>query len=671
MRNKKILTALMLTACMLSAGSVSFGRGQNIEKANALSATSEAEVPTIENSVELDESNLSVSISKSSITETSQSYQVNFSSKITAYTTSDKVVYAKITDPSYTGQETEQPDEELRPVYTSSIYRIMDIKKGKEDVIIPKTFKYGTKYIMNVNEIESHAIQPADAEKITSILIPDSIEVIYPESFEGLTDKVTFKVMHEEDNAPFDASVFPEGANVIWGYEPNELELFKLDGMVFGAAKQFGTGNNYFIGYHGEGEYYLPLYIGYYLLEDGKEPEFKTQVLPISSSAQNNYDAVGDGTGFISFTKSVDIELEKNQSVDDERIFFLNIFEAEKDAESGKLLPVLEKEPENPGEEAPNCRYYSHAKPAYLMKDNIDDYVSYEFNNIATFAGFTSITIDMDINVEANIYEQVKSSSYTANKANIDSGYMQIRYRLTSFNLAYYRITYLSNDEPVTLNVPITTPVDSYNLPKASDNKVTFLLENNKVAPDFSADKLIGLEFIGLYITLDLYVPSTNSIVTKSNVSTRFGVMEILPLSSQPVGSSNINLTLLIVSLIYTVIYAVITIAYFIYSKNKFKNDEFRRVNPRQFFKTATIGYAGLGIVILDIMFIIFRFFRMDNSIVVYNPLDAYVIVFSIAAILVIGYYIRFFTIMIKTNIEKNKTKKLKLDEDVDDDGTK
>ena len=80
---------------------------------------------------------------------------------------------------------------------------------------------------------------------------------------------------------------------------------------------------------------------------------------------------------------------------------------------------------------------------------------------------------------------------------------------------------------------------------------------------------------------------------------------------------------------------------------------------------------GGLAIVILALMFIIFRFEAFNNAVVVYNPIDAYVIVFAVAAVITIGYYIKFFYTMIKTNLEKKKAIKLKLDEDVQDDGTK
>ena len=94
-------------------------------------------------------------------------------------------------------------------------------------------------------------------------------------------------------------------------------------------------------------------------------------------------------------------------------------------------------------------------------------------------------------------------------------------------------------------------------------------------------------------------------------------------------------------------------------------------MRTKSYVKKALIAYAGSLIVILELMFIILRNTAFTNAVVSYNPADFFIIVFGVASLLVIGYFIRSMYIAIKANNERRKTIKLKLNEDVDDDGTK
>lgn len=670
MSNKFILKTLLMASLIGGMLGVSLPSA-NISKDNAYQPVV-ADVlaaknnPDFSQAVELNSDELSISITNSSTTKSSQAYQVSFSSKITTFTTSDKNVYIRIDDPAYTKPDDypSQDNEEDRPNFGASVYRIMSVSSqpGKGDIVVPRRLKYGSKFVMNVTAIGANAIDQQIAKNITSILIPETVDTIYESAFDGLDSSVVFNIMASEPTDTLNEAMFPDGATINWGYQPTAAEEIKLNGAVFGAPKDFGTGNSYMFGYKDPtGKNSRPLYIGYFIIEDGKRSEQQLLELPLTNTNKNNYDACGDSVGSVTFNKAIDIELLPGQEIDDEEIYFYNIYEAVKD-ENGAFVPNFDDEKAPYG-------YYSHAKCSYLFKNDISNYITYEYDSIVTFSGYTSVVIDVD--TVPGIYERLKASSYEANIDSINSGYMVIRYRLTSFNLARYRITYELNGENVTVEVPIKTPVDSYYLSKQKNNKVNFLLKNSDVGEGFAPDKIRGLELVGLYFTLDLFVPDTNSIVTKSNTSTRFGIIEVLPLTDSAVDYMNINMILIISMVIYVALYSLITLSYFAYAKRKFRNDEFRRIKPKQFFKNAVTGLFGLGIIILSIMFIYFRFWPMNNSIIVYNQLDVFVIVFTIAAILAIGYYIRFFTIMIKTNIEKRKSEKLKLNEDVADDGTK
>jgi hypothetical protein len=74
--------------------------------------------------------------------------------------------------------------------------------------------------------------------------------------------------------------------------------------------------------------------------------------------------------------------------------------------------------------------------------------------------------------------------------------------------------------------------------------------------------------------------------------------------------------------------------------------------------------------MLLDIIFIVGRANIMSNSIVVYNPMDVYIILLSIALIIFIGWFIKYFISLFKARQEKRKTDALKLNDTKSDDGT-
>ena len=73
----------------------------------------------------------------------------------------------------------------------------------------------------------------------------------------------------------------------------------------------------------------------------------------------------------------------------------------------------------------------------------------------------------------------------------------------------------------------------------------------------------------------------------------------------------------------------------------------------------------------MDIFFIFSRSNLFANSLAVFNPLDTFIVVLSIAAIFFIGYFAKFFVTAYKNHKDRKEAKRLKLDEDVDSDGTK
>jgi len=177
-------------------------------------------------------------------------------------------------------------------------------------------------------------------------------------------------------------------------------------------------------------------------------------------------------------------------------------------------------------------------------------------------------------------------------------------------------------------------------------------------------------------IQMDLMTTSASgsvSILAKSSVSYKFAAITVIDNVASNVAPEvfNWNIYLIIFFAAFVVLYAVAAFVIYRIMKEKFKNDEFRRVNDKKYLKKAIIGGFGLGEVLLAINFLIMRTSGFRNTIVVFNPTDPILIATAIVALIIIGYFIVYIVKLVKAEKDRRKAIRLKLNEDVDDDGTK
>ena len=93
-------------------------------------------------------------------------------------------------------------------------------------------------------------------------------------------------------------------------------------------------------------------------------------------------------------------------------------------------------------------------------------------------------------------------------------------------------------------------------------------------------------------------------------------------------------------------------------------------MNTKSYVTTATYGYLCIESLLLLVAFITIRATIFSNALVVFNPTDAYIVFFGVASIILVGYFIRYFTVMVKNNIEKRRRDRLNMNRDLIDDGT-
>ena len=313
-------------------------------------------------------------------------------------------------------------------------------------------------------------------------------------------------------------------------------------------------------------------------------------------------------------------------------------------------------------------------KPMSIKVDpkGVTDYDASKFLDVkytgaSTLGGFTSVSCSIEVN--RDVYKEVKKSMYRKNEEKINNGTVIIRTRFNSLTSgSFFLIKYESEGEIKSVNYPIL----GTNFLRINDDfEAKFIVENSLVAPDFSADKMVSFSLGAVTYSLDLCQASTLKTIVGSEVNYRFADIAVFAKDKVDMGLINNDTISIVLGSVYTVLFAGVAVGLYFYLKNKYKNDEFRRMNTKAFIKSSIIAFVSVGILIFALAFISYRFFIMNNSLVAYNPLDPYVIFFGVALIIVIGYYSKTFVTMYKNHKAKVKIEKLKLNEDEDDDGTK
>ena len=605
-----------------------------------------------------------VSLKSSTSTPTMQSYNVDFSSKISTIANRYRQTYVTVNDPSFAGDVEAPADEEGKvelPEYTGAVYQIEIASGGpaKDDTAIemPSQLTKAGFYVVNINSILPDAVNPESAPSITEIYIPSEIVLAAEGALTGLSESCQIY---------FEADAVPETFEPGWTDVPEAnwhfgTELDYQKAMNSSQNKDFGTGKSFVIGYDAGDD--AP--IGKQLLrmtydvidEDGNRTTYHRDY-PINYSTVNVfYNAVGDTVGQTSLSRYIDIPKNPGETIDDESIIFSNIYPATT-CEHGRIAPDFSQ-----------GSYYASARLSYTNKYDLSDFADLEFDHLSTFSGYTAVMFNAE--VKNQVYETLNPTIFASQSQEIESGQCYIRFRFSSLNAMTYVVEYEKDGEMVESSISVKTPIANFVVQR--DKAVGFILKNSDVGDGFNAKSMRSISLLGMSITVDVMNNETHQAIGHSSISTRFGTIEFDTTDEQTgFPTFDINSTLITIVIVYTAVMAVLTIAYFLYKKVRFKNDEFRRLNPKSFAINASLAYVLIGSIMMFLVFCIMRWTHFANTIVVYNPFDPYVIVFGVIAILATGYYIRFLYLAIKNDLARRKAIKLKLDSDVkDDDGTK
>ena len=176
---------------------------------------------------------------------------------------------------------------------------------------------------------------------------------------------------------------------------------------------------------------------------------------------------------------------------------------------------------------------------------------------------------------------------------------------------------------------------------------------------------------MNLTIQMDLLTTSdsgSKAMLAKSQASYKFAYLTII--NDEKIKVLNWNVILIGLLVTYIAIFTAGAFALYKYKKEKYKNDEFKRVNDKKYLKSSVLYGLGFMVIVYAITFIFMRASGFANTIVAFNPTDPLLIAFAIAGMIIGGYFIVLAIKAIKTEKERKKAIRLKLNEDVEDDGT-
>ena len=614
-----------------------------------------------------------------------------------------------------------------KPYQLESNICLLEDLPGETEIIVPEKFIYSADLELNNLTLSSHSLDLVIDEEngyegdLTSIFIPAGIEIIESKALTNIPDSVT--IYCEPASKPdLWSDSWTDAKNVEWGYEFDDANR---SSAVTSTERNFRLGNDattYIIGYkytqkdtyyckecgeyfkeedlvenkcpHGHNvtkivdktpEYNLPLTVSYEVRNKNTSAVRKVwQELPLSSEEATStsisyYDSVKSEP----LARSFDVLLDEDEEFLEESVQVYNIYRLKtvkiktQVVENGDVVEKLQtyRIPDT------GVSFSSNAMKRYDREININQVVNYQFTGLTKFFNYSMVSMSIDKVLPSYWYTGISSDIISSFESKINDGSFSIRYAIYNINNSFYRLTYYSptKGQEVTVTTPINTPNSVVVLDKNVGNKVSFLIKNSdisykdgdKTVRDFDIANLKQFEIIGFTVNIHLWNNSQSIKVGRTDLSMHFGAVNVMPYSQNSASVYNVFLFVLIFEIVLLVIYAIITVILFFVLKEKYKNDEFRRMKPKSYFKTAVLGYLGTLVITLTIIFIAFRGGLFNNSVSTHNPLDVFIVIPGIISIVVIGYFIKFMVTKMKANKQRKKISKLKLNDNAADDGTK
>lgn len=541
-----------------------------------------------------------------------------------------------------------------KPTTWAAIPRTMYRGEGEEGEV---PYYYGV-----INAIASGAFKTN--LYIQTVYIPNTIDSIPEDAFvDSNVQRIYCEV--EEENKP---AGWLDGWNnnipVVWGYEDiydESTDRADFENVSIGGTTQVGNEDvNYIVGNYPTDEQiaedpnkfkYYPAVVEY-KLEGSNELHFQA----LRKKSNSN---IYDGVGFLIYgytnRLNVVVDLASNEKIDWDSIRIHNIFVAKENPDGN--------DPQYIPDYTLGGQWCAPHKLFNKVYD-LGEFVNISFKRVSRFNGYVSVSANVDIVNYGMIFKEIKTGVYKSYESKLNSGKAYIRARFTSLPLAQYRM----NCGGVETISQVRTPITQIVLSKNSGNNVNFIVKEDMFNGGFNIKEFKSFAIQNLTISLDIV--DNGTIIKRTVAHTKFGCIYFYT-PDDTIKTFNANTLLILLAVGYTAGAAILATFLFFLYKKIYKNDEFRRLKPKQFIKKSIIYWLTSMAVVLFIAFVVLRISVFNNAIVVYNPLDVFITFLGIATIIIIGYYVKEITAAVKANKQRKKALKLGLGNDVADDGTK
>ena len=648
---------------------------------------------------------LAVTATSSTLTSTTQSISVSFRSRrIETWPNgaANKNVYILPNDPEWVdpGRFDQKEGWDGHPItdadyprYEASVFNINTyiaaVGSGSH-IVVPNFVRKQRSFILDVVNISADCcFNPkddlVDYAGISEIVIPDTVLTIEEGAFMDLPDDVTiycqapqFKIDpntgdFELDDEGLKIPTYPgqwTDGTVVYDYELTQDDIDLLQPNTT-TSVAFGSGEDFYLGIESD-EYYLPLYMEYQyetLNDDGSYSEqAETYMKKLDLVSTNNpYDAVGTRMGRDEIVKNIDIPISRGTRVNADSIKFHNIYRVD------ISTPARAPDKKDPAlYDGWNGELYAEPSIAFKMVPHFEQFFSIKPAGVATYGDFLRFSVDLYVEPGASgygLYSEINPEMFAANLKNLDSGLCQTRYQFTSLDQSYYRFTYGDPNNPQTVTAKLGTPVKYVLVNKGSVFNMGFLV-NTADIKGVTVDNILSIELCSFIIKSDIFNNDNHQIVTRSSISLRFARLSLFSdFKSAP--KTNVILVIALTYIIYVAAFLAGAIGYYFFAKHHYRNDEFHRMNLKKYLIASGKNFAGFALIASAILFIICRWGLLNNTVVVFNPIDPLVTIFTVLGAIYLGFFIRDIVLGIKNARKRRQALRLRLDEDVVEDGTK
>ena len=438
------------------------------------------------------------------------------------------------------------------------------------------------------------------------------------------------------------------------------------------SGDNFNANDNYTLGCYDPKNYY-PLTVVYNLLdEDGNVYKTNASTVVDRGATSGNYDPLGNYYGAEYIVLYLTAFCDYGLSIDTESIKFINIFKANIVTGADQVKSFT------PDFETNYYCSFSKNKSTVttVVRDleNLIDFKQTHFVESSLYSDTYALKSTIFAHSE-EVYAARKASIYKQYKDGIAAGTHLIRVRFTWNGNSRYLI---STEKDGVITKQTLVPDGSY-LIINSEGKTDLTIFAKNIE-----GKIVDFQLMNFTVKLSLLVTKTlKEVSTLSSFDDYYGSLSFLTSDVKDYKGNivyskvnvdafnNINLQAILGFTLTTLIYVVAVVSAYFFLKNKFKNDEFRKMNKSSYIKNSIHGYIFVIAFVMDVLYIMWRATTYNNSTIVANALDPMIVVFSVISIIWFGYWVKYAMVRIKDWREKQQIEKLNLNKKVVDDGTK